>query len=488
MHRERSSSISVGIPLSKLCAHSPRGVVRVARAIAERLAFEPSLRLFAVSEPFFERNDIVFEAWNLNSWLYCHPMRLPEEPLPPASRPPRQAALSVLKTTLTCLGLRRPARATLQVVRSARARLQRNGKKNGAHQSAGSGVAAIPLSPQFRSLAQFDAMLSFECYDSIWDWPTELYACAMIGFFFDAIPFRIDEGLHGNPGAYYRALGKMVNRAGAILCDSQSCERDLHAFFPHSEAKTEVVYLGHDRERFLPAQDSLAASAPETTSKARGRRVAMIGEIEPRKNQASVLRAARYLAATDPSERITLVLIGKASTTNEYEFLKQNAAKYVDIEYLGYVADDQIGEVLRSCDAFLYPSLWEGFGIPVLEAMSAGVPVVCSKNSSLPEVAGPFAFYCDPYDPRSIAESIRRALEMSGERRREWVEQARSHASNFTWSKTARQTLQAVRESAARDCARLNSAGEEDKDGMRLRRAGRSEAARVPPRPTVDAV
>lgn len=480
MDQQQSKSISIGIPLSKLRAHSPRGVVRVARAIAELLAREPSLRLFAVSEPFFDRNDIMFEAWNLNSWLYCHPMRLAEEPPQPAPRLPiRRAAVSAAKKTLTLLGLKRPARAVLQIARKARTKFRKSEETNDAAQDPSLAAPGLALAPSFRSLAQFDAMLSFECYDSIWDWPTELYECAMIGCFFDAIPFRIDEGPLGTPGAYYRALGKMVNRASAILCDSHSCERDMHAFFPHSKEKTRVVYLGHDRERFLPAGDSPSVSGASPPAGMRGRRVTMIGEVEPRKNLASVLRAARYLGATEPLERITLVLIGNASQAETYAILEQNALKYIDIEYLGYVADDEIGKVLRSCDAFLYPSLWEGFGIPVLEAMSAGVPVVCSKIASLPEVAGPYAFYCDPYDPRSIADSIHRALAMSGERRKEWIEQARSHASDFAWRRTADQTLQALRELTAQDFPNPRAVllAEED---MPLRRGIRSAAARVP--------
>ena len=104
------------------------------------------------------------------------------------------------------------------------------------------------------------------------------------------------------------------------------------------------------------------------------------------------------------------------------EFLTREAGAFVRIERTGYVEDDLLPALLAGCDCFVYPSLWEGFGIPVLEAMSAGVPVVCSDVSSLPEVAGPHAFYCDPYDPRSIANAVNRALAISpGEREDAWT-------------------------------------------------------------------
>jgi glycosyltransferase involved in cell wall biosynthesis len=172
----------------------------------------------------------------------------------------------------------------------------------------------------------------------------------------------------------------------------------------------------------------------------------MIGEIERRKNQAGVLRACQRLVADNPGEKITLVLIGKQAPTNPYEFLEKQARQFVNVEHLGYVPDHKIGDVLRSCDAFVYPSLWEGFGIPVLEAMSAGVPVVCSKNSSLTEVGAELAFYCDPYDPVSIAEAIGRAINMSAGQRQEWIREGRQRAAAFTWSAATTKITGLIRE------------------------------------------
>ena len=96
-----------------------------------------------------------------------------------------------------------------------------------------------------------------------------------------------------------------------------------------------------------------------------------------------------------------------------------------------------LSALLAGCDCFVYPSLWEGFGIPVLEAMSAGVPVVCSDTASLPEVAGAHAFYCDPYEPRSIAGAVNRVLELAPAERESRTAAARAWASRFTWDATA---------------------------------------------------
>lgn len=451
MSRPNSYPPVVGIPLSKLRARSPRGVVRVARAIAEQWANNPALRLLAISEPVFDRNEILFETWDMKAWLDGHGIDVSESS--PARRSRLDAAtqqgVRLLKQTITQVGLKEPARGALRLTSSVVRRVRNSLGSLDAQAAAPRGPESRSIDMRWRSLREFDAIVSFECYDAIWNWPVENYGCRMIGVFHDAIPLRIHEGQHWNPAAFYGAAGLMANRASVIACDSQSSERDLHAFFPSARHKTQVVYLGHDRQRFLASDEQLANSGGAATmSRPAGKRIAMIGEIEPRKNQAGVLRACQYLQAERPDERITLVLIGDQAPQNPYAFLERMAQQHVNIERLGYVSDSKIGDVLRSCDAFLYPSLWEGFGIPVLEAMSAGVPVVCSDGSSLPEVGGPLAFYCDPHDPRSIAAAVRRALAMPLERRKAWVREAREHAARFTWAACATRLLALVEDVA----------------------------------------
>lgn len=447
MSRPFSHPPIVGIPLSKLRARSPRGVVRVSRAIAEQWISNPSLRLFAISEPVFDRNEILFETWDMKEWLDAHALDMPESS--PASAPGFDAAMQrsvrLLKQAITRVGLKEPTRHALHVTSRVARRLRNSMGSSALQADAQVSADSRLVQSHWRSLRDFDAIVSFECYDPIWNWPVETYGCRMIGVFHDAIPLRINEGQCWNPAAFYRAAGLMANRATVIACDSLSSQRDLHAFFPRTRQKTRVVYLGHDCRRFLPSdKQSGKSDGAAATKKPAGRRIAMIGEIEPRKNQAGVLRACRYLQAERPDEQITLVLIGQESPQSPYAFLERLAQQHVNIERLGYVPDSQIGDALRSCDVFLYPSLWEGFGIPVLEAMSAGVPVVCSDGSSLPEVGGPLAFYCDPHDPRSIAAAVRSALAMTSERRKQWIREAREHAARFTWSASATRLLALV--------------------------------------------
>jgi glycosyltransferase involved in cell wall biosynthesis len=163
----------------------------------------------------------------------------------------------------------------------------------------------------------------------------------------------------------------------------------------------------------------------------------MIGELEPRKNQSGVLRACRYLQSSTYRDRIRLLLIGCRPECSPYGFLEEQARNVVEIDYTGYLSDEDLARALRQCDLFLFPSLWEGFGIPILEAMSAGVPVVTSNLSSMPEVGGTFAFYCDPHDPRSIAHVVRDALDLDQDARLRLIDSARAWAGAFTWERMA---------------------------------------------------
>lgn len=410
MRHERE--ITVGMPTTCLHETHPRGVVRAARAIAERLTGRPGLRLLAISEPTFDSGELFCECRDLADWLDGHPLRRPEYA---EVATPLRRAVGVGRRVLSAVGLKRPGKLAYRLAR-------------GAIRFAKPVAPAAPTTPAFVSARDLDAILSFECYDTIWQWPLESYGCRMVGVFHDAIPFRIDEGAGARPEEYFRAVGLMALRASLVCCDSDSTRSDLEVFFPAARGRTRVIHLGHDAERF---RDSSPRERPP------GKRIAMVGDIEPRKNQAGVLRTARHIAEAFPGEVVTLTLIGRPRNPDPLEFLAREAGQHIRLERTGYVDDDDLPSLLASCDCFAYPSLWEGFGIPVLEAMSAGVPVVCSDVASLPEVAGPHAFYCDPHEPRSIAAAVGRALTMPPAERAARTSAAREWASRFTWDATA---------------------------------------------------
>jgi glycosyltransferase involved in cell wall biosynthesis len=163
-----------------------------------------------------------------------------------------------------------------------------------------------------------------------------------------------------------------------------------------------------------------------------------VGSIQPRKNLARLVEAFRALGRDD----LSLAIAGQTAwcTNKSLPFEVEGVS---DLLLLGYVASDDLQVLYNSAEAFVFPSLFEGFGMPVLEAMACGCPVVTSRTSSLPEVAGDAAVFVDPTDVESIRDGIQEALSTS--RRPELVQRGLERAAVFTWDATASLTLATIR-------------------------------------------
>ena len=167
----------------------------------------------------------------------------------------------------------------------------------------------------------------------------------------------------------------------------------------------------------------------------------MVGVIDNRKNVVNALRALQLLPP-----RYRLVLAGGNGYGSEavHDFI---ASQHLEerVKVLGYVASDALENLYHTASALLFPSLEEGFGFPVLEAMARGLPVVTSNTSSLPEVGGDAALYADPRDPHSIAQEVTRAVEDLN-LRQEMIRKGMLRSREFTWERTARETLRVYEE------------------------------------------
>jgi len=211
--------------------------------------------------------------------------------------------------------------------------------------------------------------------------------------------------------------------------------------FPHYPAdRIRVVPLG-SRFSFLP--ETVRGAAVEGLAPHRFWLV--VGTLEPRKNLRRLLRA--YAAfIRENGEALPLVLAGGKG------WLEEDLEEFIDalgiresVRVLGYVGDDALIWLYRNCRAFLYPSLYEGFGLPVLEAMSLGAAVVTSKTTSLPEVAGDAALYVDPWKEEDMVATLRRLLR-DEECRMELKKRAKSQAGKFSWERCAAQVLEIYQE------------------------------------------
>ena len=184
---------------------------------------------------------------------------------------------------------------------------------------------------------------------------------------------------------------------------------DLHAFFPRARGKTCVIYDGHDVSRFqasspIPAPRGEGAGLLVDLGLDRGLPyIVTLGGIEPRKNTINMLRACIHLRKHRPELPFQLILVGEVHALPGFALQVERARQFLPVVHAGYQSDEDVARLLAGARALLFPSLWEGFGIPQLEAMTAGALVITSDLASMPEVCGEHAIYCDPYEPADIA-------------------------------------------------------------------------------------
>jgi len=296
------------------------------------------------------------------------------------------------------------------------------------------------------ALCELAAFVAFEPFNEIWKLPVENSKALAIGWFYDAVPKRIHEGEHWCPDLFDVSVSLMALRATHIFCDSKSAESDLHYFFPASLEKTSVIYLGHDIERFEKRLSD--SDATEILRKAgidtRIPYFLFVGTIEPRKNITGILLAAQKLKQIKPDVSFQIVLIGQIPGQHEIQRMIKQTNELLAVHALEYLPDTVISTFMNRAAGFVFPSKWEGFGIPILEAMTAETLVITSNLSSMPEVAEEHALYCDPYDHTSIAMQMIKCLEMPKEERAEKLKAAKLHASQFTWQKTTKQMMDTI--------------------------------------------
>jgi glycosyltransferase involved in cell wall biosynthesis len=231
-----------------------------------------------------------------------------------------------------------------------------------------------------------------------------------------------------------------VHHSHRVIVDSQSTREDLMSLLGVRSDRIDVVPLGLGSVRREPP---LAERAVRERFELGDRRVLLsLSAKRPHKNLLALIGA---LARIPGEERPVLVLPGY-STAHEAELRERAASAGVvdDVRFPAWVSAEVLEGLWALADAFVFPSLYEGFGLPVLEAMARGVPVACSNASSLPEVAAEAALLFDPYDEAAIAGSMRQLLEDQALRARLRT-LGRAQAERFTWDRTARLTLESYR-------------------------------------------
>lgn len=252
----------------------------------------------------------------------------------------------------------------------------------------------------------------------------------------DFAPF--DRSLGAPRGSLLERLTLPIalRRCGALVAISEATRVELAERFPRAGSKTTVAHPAADR-RFSP-EPAQGDDAVLSRYGLRRPYVLVTGTLEPRKNLPRLIQAFTGLEP-DCRDGWTLALAGAAGWETGPTSTMVAAHAGV-VKALGYVPDEELATLYRQADLFCYPSLYEGFGIPVLEAMQSGTAVLTSSVSSMPEVGGSAARYADPRDVEDIARGLRELIN-DPELRSRCAEAGLARSAAFDWADTARRVL-----------------------------------------------
>ncbi|MFH1390646.1 MAG: glycosyltransferase family 1 protein [Candidatus Margulisiibacteriota bacterium] len=261
---------------------------------------------------------------------------------------------------------------------------------------------------------------------------------------FDLFP----EYYRGRVNRLYLRLffGRSLNKAKFILAISENTRSDLVRLYNVPEEKVKVVHLAAGEE-FKTVEDAALLTAVKERYRLPEKFILFVGTIEPRKNVRRLIEAYFCLPAEIKRTR-QLVLCGQKGWgfAELKDWLDRQPEKKT-VRFLDYVESRDLPLLYNLAELFIYPSLYEGFGLPILEAMSCGVPVITSNVSSMPEVAGEAAVLIDPKATGQLTGAMARILndpELSRQLRQKGLEQAKK----FSWEKAASATLALIKEAA----------------------------------------
>ncbi|WP_064120291.1 glycosyltransferase family 4 protein [Pseudomonas fluorescens] len=270
------------------------------------------------------------------------------------------------------------------------------------------------------------------------------FAGRSVATFHDLSPFT---WAHCHAPQLVRYLQKELKttlvRADALITDSEFTRQELANYFSWPIERIHTVPLASSPEFYPRSPDELSTTLARHGLEANGYTL-FVGTIEPRKNIETLLAAYSRLPMAVRT-RWPLILTGYHGWRNDVVHQKLECARREGwAHYLGFVPSEDLPLLFAGARLFAFPSLYEGFGLPVLEAMSSGVPVVCSNSSSLPEVAGEAALMCAPMDVDELTRLLERGLTDAAWRETA-VAKGMQHAQGFSWERCARETLQVYR-------------------------------------------
>lgn len=230
-----------------------------------------------------------------------------------------------------------------------------------------------------------------------------------------------------------------ITHLSRVIAPSEFTKNELKALSNKNQDRVAVIHHGFD-QTFREKKSEAQIAEILTKYNIRKPFLLSIGRIEEKKNTTNTVRAFEMLRQTYSHENLQLVLIGKPGYGSQKVEEAIHSSRFVsDIIHPGYVEQGDISAIFQAAEALIFPSLYEGFGLPVLEAFAAGVPVVTSKNTSTEEIAGDAAVLVHPQDTKDICDAIEWLL-TTADAKQKLIAKGQLRLKDFSWEKCARET------------------------------------------------
>ena len=238
-----------------------------------------------------------------------------------------------------------------------------------------------------------------------------------------------------------KQVPKSISKSDKIIAISQNSKQEIINEYKVNPAKIEIVNPAINHAVYRPASKQ-SIDRVKTKYGIKGQYILYTGTLEPRKNIVGILEGYSALPKNILSS-YTLVLAGGKGWLDEEIEEKLTELKELNIIRTGYVADEDLPALYSGATVFVYPSFYEGFGMPPLEAMACGTPVITSNNSSLPEVVGEAGIMIDAKDTKALTESIEKVIS-SKKLQNEMLKKGIKQAKKFSWEKSAKKLYELI--------------------------------------------
>lgn len=270
-------------------------------------------------------------------------------------------------------------------------------------------------------------------------------SCIYVSTIHDLIPYVMPETVgKGYLKRFISAMPQIIQNSNIIITVSEFSKKDIMRIFNVDGSKIKVTPLAAE-EYFRPMNKEAAKLYLKNKYNVRSDFILYVGGFSPRKNVRSILLAFSRIYEK-LSKDYKVVILGSASDDHSYLIALCESLNISDkVIFTGYVPYEDLPYFYNSCSVFVYPSLYEGFGLPPLEAMSCGVPVITSNLSSIPEVVGESALLINPFDTEELKNAIELVLE-DPSLQEKLSNEGYMHSKLFSWKKTAENTLKIYKE------------------------------------------